>query len=648
MRLPQFRPLAIGIVAVLGLAAILQTQTVMESSDAVTRSMRFDVSWIGAHGRLEAAQFETYLARYAALRRAEDAQNAQLFYQILLGRLDSWDVGGFKEFLDSSPSSREALDQVKNLLLSLETEFSDLSQVNSLPDLLEAIAPVGPAIDQIGGDATISAVSKAADIRDTLNNKRVIQTYLVIASIVTACLLLILSGLQNRSLQSAHIELESSSRRFKYLATHDTLTGLPNRNAFTEALGAADLIRDKYALLAIDLDGFKAINDTWGHVFGDKLLIQVADRLKGAIVTRSENMIARFGGDEFMALCCLDDWHSVEVLAEQILHSLERPFSINGSVVTIGATAGIALADFVGATTDGLMADADMAQNDTKWRHKGTAGLYNRTLRQNVERRLKLENDLREAIERRVIEPHYQVQVDLQTGVIVGVEALARWKHPQLGWIAPTEFIPIAEESGLIVNLGRVMLDQACADAVLLPDTVRVAVNLSVIQIMHGSLVETVSDALLKSGLSAARLKLEVTESVLMNNPKRAISVLSGLKRLGTDISLDDFGTGYSSLSYLNAFTWDEVKIDRSFLRDLEISPLGLSVIEAVLVLAEKLNASVTVEGIETEEQRLLLSKTGCSSGQGYLFGKPVPIETVCRLIEANASQRSYPLRVDA
>jgi len=640
MRIGRFGPLAIGVVALLGIAAVLQYQIVQDSSDAVARSMRQNVSWVGAHGRLEAAQLETHLARYVALQHDEDAQKAELFYQIVLGRLESWDLGAIGEFLDATPTSRDAVDRVKTLLLSVETEFSDLTQVASISDLLETIAPVGPAIDQVSAEATTASLTNAAVIRTTLNNERSAQNNMMTTSLIIAALLLIVSAWQNRSLLRAKADLESSSDRFEYLASHDNLTGLPNRHAFAEALAAADLAGSKYAVMALDLDGFKLVNDTWGHVFGDNLLIQVAGRLTESIVTREGNLVARFGGDEFMALCRLDAWQDAETLAQDVLRNIERPFTINGSVVTIGATAGIALADFAGVTTDGLMADADMAQSDTKLRHKGTTGVYNRTLRQDIERRLKIEKSLKLAIERQEIEPHYQMQVDLETGAIVGVEALARWSHPGMGMIAPDEFIPIAEDSGQIVNLGQLMVERACADAMLLPDSIKVAVNLSVIQIMHGDLVETVADALLKSGLSASRLKLEVTESVLMSNPKQAIAVLSELKELGIEISLDDFGTGYSSLSYLNAFTWDEVKIDRSFLRELEMSPLGMSVIQAVLLLAEKLEAHVTVEGIETEEQRLLLRTTGCHYGQGYLFGRPVGIATLCDLTQVDDIQR--------
>ena len=387
------------------------------------------------------------------------------------------------------------------------------------------------------------------------------------------------------------------------------------------------------AVLAIDLDGFKLINDTWGHTFGDKMLIAAARRLEEVIVSSPGSLVARLGGDEFAALLSLRHEADAEAIANRVLEALKRPFEIDGSSVTISATAGLALAGAGAWNARGLMADADLAQSDAKARSKGSVQLYNATLREAVERRLILENDLRGAIAREEITPHYQVQTDLKTGALVGVEALARWHHPRLGPIAPIEFIPIAEASGQIVDIGKYMIACACRDAMRLPVNVQVAVNLSVIQIMQGEVMEAVADALMATGLPPQRLKLEVTESVMMMDPKRAIAVLSDLRYLGVSIALDDFGTGYSSLSYLTTFRWDEFKIDRSFVQNLEAGSLSQSIIQAVLVLAKQIGAKVVVEGIETGEQLDLLRQTGCDIGQGYLLGRPAPIDVVCETI---------------
>jgi len=630
-----FRQLAFVILIVLAIAAVVHARAVQDSAAAVQDSMRFDVSWIGAQGRIEAGQLEAKVALYAALRRPEDARAAEMFYQILLGRLDSWNVGGYRDFLEASPTSKQAYDELQALLKSVEVEFNDLTKVEDMPALLQKLSPISSTIDRIGAEASISAVAKAAAIRDTLTARQTVQDYLVTTLLIAAGVLLALTALQNRNLRAAHKAVKQASERHAYSARHDPLTGLPNRTAFSDPdqVNARDIGNRRAAVVVIDLDGFKAVNDTWGHIFGDKLLIAAAHRLRDLVGSRSGNVVARLGGDEFVALLSVSDEAEAEAIAHRVVEALKRPFDIDGSVVTIGATAGLALAEDGNWNTLSLMADADLAQSQTKSRQKGTVGLYNPALRERVERRLTLENQLRTAIEKKEIFPHYQIQVDLQTGALVGVEALARWHHPQLGLISPAEFIPIAEASGQIINIGKYMIDCACRDALRLPANIPVAVNISVIQIMQGEIMDTVAEALMMSGLPPQRLKLEVTESVMMMDRRRAIAVLSELRYLGVAIALDDFGTGFSSLSYLSTFRWDELKIDRSFLQNLDTDPLGLSIIQAVLVLSRKLGAKVIVEGIETDKQLQLLKKTGCHVGQGYLFGRPAPIDTVCELI---------------
>lgn len=635
-----FRQLAFVIVIILAIAAVMHARAVQDSATAVQDSMRFDVSWIGAQGRIEAAQLEAKVALYAALKRPEDARSAELFYQILMGRLDSWNIGGYRDFLENSPTSLAAYDAVLTLLNSVEGDFNDLTQVKDMPALLDQMAPLSTTFDKIGAEASKSAVSKAAAIRDTLTARQTVQDYLVTTLLASAALLLVLTAVQNRTLRAAHKSLQQVSERYAYSARHDPLTGLPNRTAFSDPALTKVPVPEHRRLgaVVIDLDGFKVINDTWGHVFGDKLLMAAAHRLRNLVVAAHPgNIAARLGGDEFCAVVNVSDEQEAERLANRIVSTLKRPFNIDGSVVSVGATAGLAVATSSSPDTLELISDADLAQSNAKSRNKGTVGLYNEALRGQVERRLTLENHMRSAIENNEIVPHYQIQVDLQTGALTGIEALARWQHPQLGMISPAEFIPIAEASGQIINIGKHMINCVCRDALRLPLDIPVAVNVSVIQIMQGDIMNTVAEALRATGLSPKRLKLEVTESVLMMDPKRAIAVLSELRAMNVAIALDDFGTGFSSLSYLSTFRWDELKIDRSFLQNLDTDPLGLSIIEAVLVLSSKIGAKVIVEGIETDKQLQLVRKAGCHIGQGYLFGKPVPLETVCEMIAADA-----------
>ncbi|WP_338722294.1 bifunctional diguanylate cyclase/phosphodiesterase [Devosia sp. XK-2] len=635
-----FRQFAIVIIVVLGVATVLQARVVQDTAEAVRNSMRFDVSWIGAHGRIEAAQLEAYLARYAAMRRPADAERAELFYQILLGRLDSWNVGGYREFLASSPESRKAYDELLRLLESIEADMSDLENAGSITALLDTLEPVGTIIETIGAEATNSAVNRAAEIRQTLTDQQTIQHYLLVTALISAGIMLIVSAFQNRTLRRAHRDAGQAADKFAYLAHHDPLTGLPNRTAFSDADQPAASDGHQTAVIVIDLDGFKLINDTWGHIFGDKLLIAAARRLEEVISTGSGNVVARLGGDEFAALLRLRDEAEAEALANRALEALRQPFEIDGSSVTISATAGVATTASVMQNARGLLADADLAQSEAKARRKGSVAIYDQSLREMVERRLTLENDMRRAIARGEITPHYQIQVDIGTGAVVGVEALARWHHSQLGPIAPAEFIPIAEASGQIVDIGKHMIARACRDALRLPPEVQVAVNLSVIQIMQGEVMEATADALMAAGLPPERLKLEVTESVMMADTKQPIAVLSELRYLGVSLALDDFGTGYSSLSYLTKFHWDEIKLDRVFVQNLDTDSVGRSVIEAVLILARKTGAKVVAEGVETREQLDLLRDTGCDIGQGYFIGRPVPIDVVCAQIrDINPSQ---------
>ncbi|MVT00780.1 putative bifunctional diguanylate cyclase/phosphodiesterase [Devosia marina] len=640
-----FRQFAVVIIVVLGIATVLHARVVEDTADAVRNSMRFDVSWIGAHGRIEAAQLEAYLARYAALGRQADADNTKLYYQILLGRLDSWSVGGYGEFLASNPESGRAYDELMRLLESVDAEMSNLDSTATASQLLDTLAPVGATIEKIGAEATDSAVNKAAAIRQTLTEKQATQHYLVVTALASAAIMLIVSAFQNRTLRRAHRQVGRAADKFAYLAHHDPLTGLANRTAFPDTNQPTDADASHTAVIVFDLDGFKLINDTWGHMFGDKLLIAAARRLEEIISTAPGNVVARLGGDEFAALLHLRDKAEAQTIADRALEALKRPFEIDGSSVTISATAGIAISTRQNQNARGLLEDADLAQSEAKARKKGSVSVYDQSLREMVERRLTLENDLRDAIGKGEITPHYQIQVDLVTGAVVGVEALARWHHAQLGPIPPDEFIPIAEASGQIVDIGKHMIACACKDALRLPPNVQVAVNLSVIQIMQGEIMETTADALMATRLPPDRLKLEVTESVMMADPKQPIAVLSELRYLGVSLALDDFGTGYSSLSYLTTFHWDEIKIDRAFVNDLDTDSIGLSVIEAVLVLAKKTGAKVVVEGVETHKQLELLQGTGCDIGQGYFFGKPVPIDMACAQIrEINKALPGQPL----
>ncbi len=430
-------------------------------------------------------------------------------------------------------------------------------------------------------------------------------------------------------------EKRQAEARINFLARHDELTGLPNRHAAREGLerlldgGAAT---GDLAVLYLDLDRFKAVNDTLGHSAGDLLLRHVADRLTRCV--RGTDLVARLGGDEFVLLQVgAAQPNSSTVLARRVIAILSQPFDLDGHHVHIGTSVGIAVAPFDGATPDALMKCADLALYRAKGDGRGVLRYFEPSMNVAIETRRALEADLREAVERGEFELRYQPQVDVITRKVTGVEALVRWHHPVRGIISPAEFIPLAEETGLIVPIGRWVLEQACREVAGWPGTVRVAVNLSVTQFIQGSILSDVEIALDSAGLDPGRLEIEITESVMMRDHARSLALLQELRRRGVRVAMDDFGTGYSSLSYLRSFSFDRIKIDRSFVRDIEVSPNAQAIVRAITVLGESLGMSVTVEGVETAGQLDAVRRAGCAEIQGYLFSTPRPAAEIAAIV---------------
>jgi diguanylate cyclase (GGDEF)-like protein/PAS domain S-box-containing protein len=423
--------------------------------------------------------------------------------------------------------------------------------------------------------------------------------------------------------------------KIRFLAHHDALTGLPNRTTFQQEL-ARGLARPEgeagLAVLLIDLDDFKGVNDTLGHGAGDTLLLQVARRLHGA--TPRGSTLARLGGDEFGLLADVGGVPEASALADGLIEALARPFDLIGQRTTIGASVGIALAGRDGSDGSTLVRRADLALYRAKGDGRGRARLFEAAFEDEAQQRRRIENDLRRAITERTLELHYQPIVALGSDRIVGAEALLRWTHPELGPIPPAAFIPIAEQSDLIVPIGECVLRRACLDAALFGGDIMIAVNLSPQQFKSPRLAAALVGALKESGLRPARLELEITESALIDSAA-ARDMIGQFKALGVGLALDDFGTGYSSLSYLRTYPFDKIKIDRSFVREAVDRPESAAIVEAVAALARRLGMTTTAEGIETERERSLALGAGCELGQGYLFGRPVPVETFAALLKA-------------
>lgn len=431
-------------------------------------------------------------------------------------------------------------------------------------------------------------------------------------------------------------ERRKAEARIAYMAHHDGLTNLANRVMFQERLRhdleRSRLVNKCVAVLCIDLDLFKNVNDSFGHHTGDKLLTLVAERL--AADARQDNLVARLGGDEFAMILGGDlSPNEVSARAIQIIETLSEPYQIDGLEAVIGASIGIAISPGDGDTGEELLRNADMALYRAKSEGGGVHHFFEKEMDRHAQMRRDMEIDLRRALATGEFQLHYQPLVDLAQDRIVAFEALLRWHHPVKGMVSPADFIPVAEDIGLIVPLGEWVLREACMQAAGWPSDIKVAVNLSPAQFRSRGLTQTVFSALAQSGLSPLRLELEITESIFLADSDANLATLHQLRDFGVRISMDDFGTGYSSLSYLRSFPFDKIKIDRSFVRDLAERPDCAAIVRAISSLGRSLNISTTAEGVETMDQLDRLRDEGCTEVQGFLFSAARPASEIAALL---------------
>ena len=436
-------------------------------------------------------------------------------------------------------------------------------------------------------------------------------------------------------------ERQRAEERIAHMAGHDALTDLPNRVLLRDRL-EHELKRVKrgecIAVLCLDLDQFKSVNDTLGHPVGDELLKVVADRLRGC--TREPDTIARLGGDEFaIIMTAMQQPTDAAALSRRVRASIAKPYHIDGHQIVVDISIGISVAPIDAIEPDQLLKNADMALYGAKADGRGTYRFFEPEMDARMKARRELEMDLRKALRDKEFELHYQPLVNLQSNEISAYEALLRWHHPIRGLISPAEFIPVAEETGLIIPLGEWVLRKACEQTANWPDEVKVAVNLSPAQLKNRNVVQMVMSALADSGMAGNRLQLEITESVLIQNTFATLATLHELRKLGVQIAMDDFGTGYSSLSYLRSFPFDKIKIDRSFIEDLSNGAEPLAIVHAVAGLAKCLNMISTAEGVETQQQLEKLQSVGCTEMQGYLFSRARPAAEIERLFIPNAEK---------
>jgi diguanylate cyclase (GGDEF)-like protein len=447
-----------------------------------------------------------------------------------------------------------------------------------------------------------------------------------------------------RSIRYA-IERKNAEENLAYLKQYDPLTGLANRTLFQDrlqqALARANRDDDMVALMLLDLDHFKAVNDVLGHAGGDELLKEVAERIEGLV--RKSDTVARLGADEFaIILEEMSDAQDVAPVAQDILNTLSESFVLDGHEIPVTASLGIAVRP--PSEGDSLLKDADAAVYRAKERGRNTYEFYAEEMNVRAFERLTLRNMLRQALKEEEFLLHYQPQVDLATGAIVGAEALVRWRQPDSGLVPPARFIPVLEDTGDIVGVGRWIMRTACHQNRAWQDSgvapLRVAVNLSARQFSQGGLVSTVADVLEESGLDPSCLELEITESLLMEDLNASLQILGELQNVaeGLRVSIDDFGTGYSSLSYLKSFPIDLLKIDQSFVREIPGDSDDAAITAAIIGLAHSLRLGVIAEGVETEEQATFLRERGCDEAQGYYFSRPLPAGEFAELLKAGGT----------
>ena len=534
----------------------------------------------------------------------------------------------------------DALDAIEPLLAGLKADPYDkrYGQIQGL------LMPLQEQFFALGKEITLSA-----DVRSEQLIKQYSDTHsiwAIAAPVISGLLLLILFFLQLRRSARLNQSLRAKSHKLAHLASHDALTALPNRALLSDRLSQASrnaqYANKGFAVMFVDLDGFKPINDSMGHAFGDLVLVEVAHRLTQQM--RPDDTLARLGGDEFIIILPnLDQPEDAVALAERVIGTTSRPFKIGSYEIHITASLGISLSGPGASSPELLIQQADLAMRQAKKQGRNNYQWYTQDLEQKVDERVNLRIQLQRAIENEAFTLNYQPQFDRQNGRVVGYEALLRWQHAELGFISPLQFIPVAENTGQIVPLSEWVLKTACRDARLLLDQgykgTLMAVNISGTHFQRSNFVERLRVILEQAQLPPEALELEITESVLLDNPDKAIETMQALKRLGVSLAIDDFGTGFSSLSYLKRLPIDRVKIDRSFVQDIISDQNDAAIAKGIISMAHHLKLKVIAEGVENEAQFAFLKKNHCNEFQGYYFAKPMPLAQ----LEDFVSQRQTP-----
>lgn len=646
------------LIAVFILATIYLSVTVSERQAVLRKIAHHNDTWAISQTVQEFMRLEASLALYRMYDQEVDLAAVRLRSDIMISRLVSFREGTLKTFLEATPDRKQIIFDVTSIVEAIDQNLDNLDdgQIGIMLSRMHAnIAPLTNLSSQ-------SVQQSWTRVEANLKSLRILQrTFLTVVSILILCWfgLLLMLGQRNRmlatskkqgellndSLNSAGEELRVKNRSLEYAAYHDPLTELPNRamfrNALDTALGDLTIYDGSVSLLLIDLDEFKSVNDTFGHDAGDRLLIQISERLRNFVPT--PRMFCRLGGDEFACLLLGKTMDESIAYASKIATEIAAPYNFLDQRSGIGCSIGIARADEEEKIdTELLFKRADIALYRAKASDLSRVCAFENHMQSEFDDRKMLEADLQWAVAEKLINVVYQVQVDTRSSEVTGMEALARWSHPTRGNIPPNIFIPVAEEIGIIRELGKMILMKACAEAATWKQPFKIAVNLSSIQLRSPDILDIVQDVLVVTGLSPSRLELEITESVLLSNQDNILLSIGRLRSMGVKIAMDDFGTGYSSLAVLRRIPFDIIKIDKAFIRDIVSDKEAEALLKLVIDIGSLLGKSVVVEGIETMAQHRIICAMGHVTGQGYLFGRPASALELANLHNDERKMISY------
>jgi len=636
LSLRTFKTVIAVVIGAFLVAAVYISVLVVQRQGTLRQISLYNPAWEAGQATSEFMRLEHRLANFTNAGSGVDREEVELRYEILRGRAQILNEGSFKDLLQSNPEHRATLREFQDKIAAVQPLIDELDrQPQGAQEALRILAPLEAPLAQLASAAHNHGAALVQKDQQELIRLHWAFSGIAGSLILLGVILILLLDRHNRLLASAHQELHA-------LAHQDALTGLPNRvvlrNQLEHALAGLKPQGCTIAVSYLDLDHFKDVNDSFGHETGDELLKAVAERLRDCIPAHEgqvRNLISRFGGDEFAILQTgISKPSESAALAARIVEAMRAPFSVNGQEIFIGTSIGIALAQGH-VTPSQILKHADMALYHAKADGRGTFRFFEQEMDVQLQARRVLEVDLRKAATNGEFELFYQPQININDNEIGGYEALLRWHHPERGLVPPAEFIPVIEDTGLIVPLGDWILEQACREAAQWPRNIHVAVNLSPVQFRSRGLVQSVSRALALSGLAPSRLELEITESVLLQDNEATVSMLHQLRRLGVRIAMDDFGTGYSSLSYLRSFPFDKIKIDQSFVREMSQRADCLAIVQSVANLGSSLGMPTVAEGIETEEQLRQIQAAGCTDAQGYYFGRPMPARDLVHTLAA-------------